>query len=398
MTNASMKMALILSLAACLAGNATAEPFFQSELIFPPQEKHCHGSSIVQIPDGSFLACWFYGSGERSADDVQVQGARLAKDGKEWSEVFQMADVPGFPDCNPVLSMDPKGRLRLFWITVMAHGWQHSMLRTRFASDPTGEGAPKWDWQDTIFLNPGEEFVKDFEDGFKTLDPAEPIWAEYALPYTELILGAAKDDIKRQTGWMTRIHPLTLPSGRMLLPLYSDGFNCGLMAISDDGGDTWSASHPLVGMGPIQPTVVRKKDGTIVAYMRDSGGPPSRVLVSESKDAGETWTPAVDSDIPNSGSSLEIIALADGRWVIIYNDTEQGRHQLALAISEDEGKTWNPKRYLDKAEKGEGSFAYPSLIQAADGRLHATYTHSKGAEGKSIKHVALDVDWISAEK
>jgi len=35
-------------------------------------------------------------------------------------------------------------------------------------------------------------------------------------------------------GWFTRTHPLELPSGRILVPMYSDGYSYGIMAISDD--------------------------------------------------------------------------------------------------------------------------------------------------------------------
>jgi predicted neuraminidase len=218
------------------------------------------------------------------------------------------------------------------------------------------------------------------------------MWGGYAPKYTKMLIDAAADPAKRELGWMTRIHPLALPSGRILLPLYSDGFNVALVAITDDGGQTWRASKPIVGMGPIQPSLVRKQDGTIVAYMRDSGNAPGRVLSATSKDEGDTWSVARDTDIPNPGSSLEAIALKDGRWVMVFNDTEDGRHSLALAMSDDEGKTWKWKRNLERAEKGQGGFAYPSMIQARDGRIHITFTHN--LKGKSIKHVALDPDWI----
>ena len=57
------------------------------------------------------------------------------------------------------------------------------------------------------------------------------------------------------------------------------------MAVSDDGGNHWYASKPLLGMGAIQPTVLRRNDGTLVAYMRENG-PKKHIRVSESKDDG----------------------------------------------------------------------------------------------------------------
>ena len=42
-----------------------------------------------------------------------------------------------------------------------------------------------------------------------------------------------------------------------------------IMAVSDDEGKTWYASQPLLGFGAIQPTVLRRDNGDLVAYMRD---------------------------------------------------------------------------------------------------------------------------------
>ncbi len=183
-------------------------------------------------------------------------------------------------------------------------------------------------------------------------------------------------------------------AGRLLLPLYSDGFNISLMAISDDDGDNWRASKPMVGLGNIQPTLARRKDGTIVAFMRDGGESPKRVMVSESKDDGETWSVARDTDLPNPSSSLALVSLSDGRWLLVLNDTEDGRHQLAVVLSEDEGRTWSGKKYLDKSPPREGNYGYPTAIQSRNGRVHVTYTHDvKG--GKSIKHVEFDPAWLA---
>ena len=385
---------MLATLTVCTAlFHLAAAPEFQSELIFPPQEMHCHGSSIVECDNGDLIACWFFGSGERSADDVKIQGARLRKGAKEWSPVFTMADTPNHPDCNPALFVDAKNRLWLFWIVVQDHKWEQSLLKYRRADRFTKDGPPEWSWQDVILLQPGDEFAKATAERFKELDADEPMWGEYALPYTKQLLAASKDPQKRQLGWMTRAKPVQLASGRMLVPLYSDGFNAGLMAISDDAGDSWKPSLPIIGYAPIQPTIAQKKSGQLVAYCRDSGGPPQRILASTSDDGGITWSPARDTELPNPGSSLALLTLKDGRWTLVYNDAEDARYTLAVAISDDEGATWKWKRHLDKTEKGKGGFAYPTAIQGRDGRIHVTYTHNLD-EHKSIKHVAFTPAWV----
>jgi len=363
------------------------------ELIFPLQDKHVHGSTIAEAPNGDLLAAWFHGSGERSANDVQIQGARLKKGTKEWGPVFTMADTPDVPDCNPVLFRDAKDRVWLFWIVVHNNRWENAILKYRRADSFGKNGPPPWSWQDIIILKPGDEFSDLMKTGLEELQADDGMWAEYALPYSEMLVEAAKDQQKRDIGWMTRTRPLVLPSGRILLPLYSDGFNASLMAISDDLGENWRASKPIIGLGPIQPTLAQRKNGDIIALCRDSGRAPQRVLRSLSRDNGESWTLARDIDLPNSGSSLALIGLDDGRWVLIYNDTETGRRRLAAALSEDEGETWPFQKYLDADPEGRGSFAYPTAIQSKDGRIQVTYSY-RVEGGASIKHVAFEPDWI----
>lgn len=369
---------------------ASAEPVHQSRMIFPQQDKHVHGSSLVELPSGDLLAAWFQGSGERSANDVVINGARLVKGSKQWSDIFQMADTPNLPDCNPVLYLDPNQTLRLFWIAVRANGWQHSLLRIKTSNDYNTAAAPNWSWQDVILLQPGELFTESIKQGFKELDTPEDMWADYAPPYTRLIEEAAQDKNKRQEGWMTRNHPTQLQSGRILLPLYSDGFNMGLAAISDNGGQTWRASQPIVGLAGIQPTFAQRKNGDVVAYMRDTGRPPNRVMMSLSKDDGETWSVMRDTDIPNPSSSLQIRALQlHDYWVLIHNDTEDDRGSMAVALSDDEGETWKWSRNIGRTE----SYGYPSLIEDQNGLIHISYTY-KTDKGNTIKHESFSIEWI----
>ena len=358
-------------------------------LLFPEQEKHVHGSSIVSLPNGDFLVVWFYGSGERTADDVKIMGARLKKGERVWSEAFLMADTPNLPDCNPVVFLNQAGTLFLVWIAVQANRWEYSILRCKTSTDYLKSGPPIWNWQDDILLKPDDRFAQEIAAKFNDLPKSKTGWGGYAPPYDDLIKEASLDAGKRCIGWMTRIKPMLLPNNRIVLPLYSDGFNMSLMAISDDGGTTWRPSLPIVGRGPIQPALVRKKNGNLVAYMRDSGDEPTRVQISESADKGETWTATTKIDIPNT-ASVEALVLQDGHWAFLSNDVDDGRYRLSLYLSDDEGKTWPWKTRIEDHPTGQGRYSYPSLIQTADGLLHMTYSQHTDDNRKSIKYVVVD--------
>lgn len=369
-----------------------AEPVKQD--IFPLDVKHNHASAIVELPNGDLMACWYRGSGERTADDVQVLGARLKKGAKAWSEPFVLADQPGFPDTNPVLWVDRDKRLWLFWQTIVANRWETAINNYRVTSRWQGAGAPQWDRGDILLIKPVRIAEKMEEFGASIPEQYRKRWAQN--------VEHAKDNYFARMGWMTRAHPYQLPSGRILVPLYSDGYSVSLVGISDDGGLTWHASEPIVGGGNIQPSFALRKDGTLLAYMRDNGPPPKRVHVAESKDDGETWTFARDSEMANSGTGLEVQVLKDGRWLMINNDTESGRWRLTLSLSDDEGRTWKWSRALEIDERTDGarmSFHYPSIIQGANGKIHACYSvflnHLKdGQPRKTIRHASFDADWV----
>ncbi|GGF46255.1 hypothetical protein GCM10011339_38450 [Echinicola rosea] len=364
----------------------------ESALIFPLQKMHVHGSSLVEVAGGHWLAVWFQGSGERTADDVKIMGATRQNGQDQWSEPFVMADTPGIPDCNPVVFLNDRGKLFLIWIAVLANRWEQSVLRVKTAEKYTGNGAPKWSWQDNIFLKPGEEFAQEVDLRLSSLPQSTAGWAEYARPYDEQIKSAAKDPSKRGIGWMTRIKPL-VEGGRIILPLYSDGFNFSMMAISEDHGRTWRPSLPLVGRGPIQPALARRQNGDILALMRDSGDAPARVHKSISKDNGHTWTASTKTAIPNT-ASVEMIKWDEGHWLLLGNDIIDGRYQLTLYISEDEGDAWRALAKIEEDSTKKGRFSYPSMLRGTDDQLHITYSYHLPDDEKSIKYVVLDPELL----
>ncbi len=391
-----------LLLLALLGFTALAEdvPFHDAEQIFRPVEPQTHAPGIVESANGDLIASW-YGGSEGPGSDAAVLGARKKQGEKTWSQPFLMADRPGLPDCNTCMMIDRGGRLWLFWPTVIGGSWETCLMNYRVSSDYLPPGGPKWDREGIILLKPD-----DFRDeALKLLGDFKLRPPRGAKGGPDEQRAKLDDPLYQRLGWAPRCKPTVLPSGRILLPLYTDTFAISIMAISDDDGATWYASKPLIGFGNIQPTVLRRNDGVLVAYMRENG-PRNCIRVSESKDDGLSWGPVGDTTLSNPGSGIDAVRLANGHWVLVYNDSKESRARLAVSISEDEGQTWKVTRHLE--QHADGRYHYPAVIQGRDGTIHAIYScfiAPKRGEGasdrkaptlKGIKHAAFNEAWIRA--
>ncbi len=384
----------------CILGGAiasqlgAADPQITSELVFPLNPKHNHAPGIVECPNGDLFATWYRGAGERQADDVAVYASWKKSGSVEWSEPFVLADTPGFPDCNTALFVDRDKQLWVFYPTILANSWESCLTNFKVAKQFDAPGSPRWMREGMILLKP-DDFA---EEARAKLDSELAPFKDKLQPKQIEGIRVARErlgeKLYQRLGWQPRCKPTQLPNGRILLPLYTDTFSISLMAITDDAGLTWHASKPLFGFGNIQPTVLRRNDGTLVAYMRENGQ-REKVRVSESSDDGETWGPVGVSDLPNPGAGVDGIRLANGKWLMVYNDLTKGRNRLAVSLSSDEGRTWPTTRHLE--DQVSGSFHYPAVTQGADGKIHAIYSYFVDA-GKSMKHAAFAEDWVSGEK
>src|SRR5688500_511372 len=169
---------------------------FRSQIIFPYQGEHVHGSAIVKLPDGDLLAAWFQGSGERWADDVRIMGARLMKGDTAWSETFLMADVPGFPDINPTLFMDKEDRLWLMWYPVLANQWETSIPMYRISEDHKDPGPPVWKWQNVLFVKPGDKTERGIQPDDRFVKGVATQLEEYETYLKGTLMGQMPDSVK----------------------------------------------------------------------------------------------------------------------------------------------------------------------------------------------------------
>src|SRR5690242_15330428 len=139
------------------------QPLYEAQLIFPLETWHNHASCIVEVPNGDLLVCWFHGSGERTADDVKIEGARLRHGGSQWSTRFTLADTPGFPDGNPCMFIDPQKRLWFIHTTILANTWESALLQVRVSRDYLHNRPPRWESSNVLLLKPGSEFESELD-------------------------------------------------------------------------------------------------------------------------------------------------------------------------------------------------------------------------------------------
>lgn len=169
-----------------------------------------------------------------------------------------------------------------------------------------------------------------------------------------------------------------LKSGRLVLPLARHaraGAKFGsrgtvVFSYSDNGGRTWKRSTTELE-GPVnsrsglqEPAVIELKDGSLMMLARTDQGSQFRSL---STDGGVTWSPAEATPIlsPLSPASIARIPTT-GDLLLVWNDHENvdeahkgKRTPFRVAVSKDEGKTWEHKKTLD--DDPDGWFCYTAI-------------------------------------
>jgi predicted neuraminidase len=338
--------------AAALDGEASPVPagamridsseFIYEQAAFPS----AHASTIVETPDG-LVAAWFGGTAE-GRDDVGIWLSR--RDGTGWSEPVEVAngsqpDGKRHPCWNPVLFQPSTGPLLLFYkVGPNPREWW-GLARTSADGGRT--------WSAAIALPPG------------VLGPirAKPI----ELGGGELLAGSSTE----HAGWVVHMERFAASGG-------AGGWTPAALA----SAAAWRRTGPLNDpreFGAIQPTILAHSPTQMQILCRSRQGV---ITESWSEDAGRTWSPMEATSLPNPSAGIDAVRLADGRFVLVYNPTTRDRRRLEIAVSED-GKAWRRGLVL---EDSKGEYSYPALIQARDGRVHATYTWKR----QRIKHVVID--------
>lgn len=295
----------------------------------------CHASSIEQNKYGNLVVTWFAGI-EEGSPDVGIWVSIL--ENGVWSKPVEVANGVDeknnrrYPTWNPVLFKPSSGPLKLYY--------------------KVGPSPREW-WG----------MVKESHDGGITWRPAERLKKGYLGPIKNkpielengvILCGSSTED----AGWLVHME-----RGRQL-------------------GKYWEKTDPLhnaLEVSAIQPTVLNWGADGIQILCRTK---QKEIVEFWSKDKGITWAGPRFTGMPNSNSGLDAVKLRDGRALMVYNHTKEGRTPLNVAVT-DNGKDWYAALVL---ENDPGEYSYPAVIQTYDGMVHVTYTWRR----THIRHCVID--------
>jgi predicted neuraminidase len=318
----------IIALAAGLFALAAHSMDIQSRPVVPEKTfPNNHASTLAELRNGWILTCWFTGSRE-AARDVEIVCSRRQGEGAWTAPAVAVKKGEGGKFVgNPSLLLDDEGTLWLFYEAVRFGGHSGAYI------------------------------------DYKTSKNEGLTWSE-----PKRLEGAFGN-----FGNLPRNKALRISANRFLLPVYRE-FTSHYGYVFDltlRGGKIQSrAKYVIPGEGHGQPSLVRLGANRVGAYLRAKRA--KRILFSELDLTAKKWTDPVALDLPNPDASVDAINVPGG-VLLAYNDSETGRTPLSLALSKD---GIHFEKVTDVAT-GEGSFAYPTLLLAADGLIHLTYTYNR---------------------
>lgn len=187
--------------------------------------------------------------------------------------------------------------------------------------------------------------------------------------------------------------------GRILVPSSESWwvgkvrFNNVYACLSDDGGRTWRLGHTApnnVGLDS-EVQMVELADGSVLLNARSLNGHKCR-KVAVSRDGGETWSPLQDQlQLPEPECMASIVRYSwpesvASRILFANPDSTTARTNGTIRVSFDEGKSWPVAKTI-----WPGSYGYSCLAALPDGNIGLLF---EANNYEQIKFARFGLSWL----
>jgi predicted neuraminidase len=332
-------------------------PVYHEQFISFGETSAVHAPAISQRDDGKLLAVWYAGTRE-GAKDVAIASTIIDPDSYTLSPAHSVASrLQTEKDTwryirklgNPIVHQLADGRMMLIYVSVSFGGWAASNLNIRFSDD----GGLSWDQSKRLVTSP---FIN----------------------ISTLVKGT----------------PVNLVNGDIGIPVYHEFMGkFSEFLILDSQGNIKNKHRISWGRDAIQPVIIPVTPQKAIALLRDSGEIDKRIGFSVSNDTGQHWSTPTPLNLPNPNAAVAASS-ANNTIISVFNNHEDERNDLTLAISKDQGVNWNIIHQFESEALQPGKkveFSYPYLIRDDKGGFHLVYTWHK----KRIKYIHFNQAWLS---
>ncbi|MEM3465289.1 MAG: sialidase family protein [Thermoproteota archaeon] len=324
-------------------------------IVCPATERNPRNSEadIIELRDGTLLLGYteFYHYSPHDMAPARVAG-RVSKDGgRTWSEPFTIQDDIGAENVMEADFLRLKtGEIAMFFSVKNSEADCHPYMKKSF-------------------------------DEAKTWSEPVPVAKTYSGYFT------TNND-----------RAIQAYNGRILLPVaYAPNAWATLRFVSscfysDDNGRTWFKSATDVSLPNAtadEPGLIELKDGRLLMWFRTTLG---YICRSFSDDLGETWSRPEPMNImsPESPQTMKRIPKTNDLLLVWNNTRGPQRVPLTVAISRDEGQTWENVKDIETDERY--AYAYTSVTFVDEKALLTYYVN----EGRylSLKLKAIPIEWF----
>jgi len=314
-----------------------------------------HVASICEMEDGRLMAAWYGGTREGARDTAIYLAVRDTGMPGSWSAPREVVNRDSASRelrryvkklGNPLVFTDYRDRLWLIYVTIAVGGWSGSSLNLKVSDD----GGRSWTRSARLTLSP-------------------------FLNVSELV----------------RNNPVQMSDGSLAVPIYHEflgKFPEILWVREEAGGFRFRKTRIAGGRSFIQPSVIAIDPRQATAFFR-SCSDERAIGMAITRDAGATWSEARHLDLPNPDAAVNALPLSGGRILLSLNESFRGRENLQLALSPDNGATWERVARIEEDKGAE--FSYPYMMQDSRGQIHLVYTWNR----RRIKHVVFNEEWIN---